>query len=69
MQHDNWACEKCGNREFETNQMRAEGGVLSAMFDVSTNRFTVLSCTRCGYCELYRLRRDGLEQALDFIVG
>ena len=69
MQHENWSCPKCEHRSFETNQMRAEGGLLSSMFDVATNRFTALSCSRCGYTELYRTNQQGIDKVLDLMVG
>lgn len=35
MNHDNWNCVKCGNREFVTAELRAAGGFWAAFFDMS----------------------------------
>ena len=69
MEHRNWTCPKCSRREFEVSEVRTEGGALSAMFDVSTNRFSALTCASCSYTEFYRTRAHGIDQVLDFMVG
>lgn len=33
-----FTCTKCGGTEYSRNEMRAEGGLLSAAFDVSTGK-------------------------------
>ena len=47
-------CPKCGHTDAEVGTMSTTGGGLSKMFDVQTNKFRVVSCTNCGYSELYR---------------
>jgi predicted nucleic-acid-binding Zn-ribbon protein len=49
--------------------MRAEGGFLSAAFDISTNRFIAVSCERCGFTELYRKDVAGASKIFDFLVS
>jgi predicted nucleic-acid-binding Zn-ribbon protein len=49
-----YTCVKCGGSAAETGQIRTSGGALSAMFDVSSERFTYVSCARCGYTEFWR---------------
>lgn len=63
-----YVCAKCGGTEYQRNEMRAEGGLLSAAFDVSTNRFTAVSCERCGFTELYRTNIGGGAKLFDFLV-
>lgn len=48
--------------------MRAEGGILSAAFDVSTNRFIAVSCEGCGFTELYRTNAGTGSKIFDFLV-
>ena len=55
-------CPKCGHRE-------TTGGGLSKMFDIQTNRFQVVSCTNCGYSELYRDVGDGASDIVDIFLG
>lgn len=64
-----FTCAKCGGTEYSRNEMRAEGGLLSAAFDISTNRFTAVSCERCGYTELYRTDSSTGSRIFDFLVS
>ncbi|GAB2620737.1 zinc ribbon domain-containing protein [Novilysobacter erysipheiresistens] len=64
-----YACAKCGETEYLRREIRTEGGFLSAAFDVSNNRFTAVSCKRCGYTELYRTDVAGGAQLFDFLAG
>ncbi len=54
MQHSNWKCPKCDNIEFETDEFRATGGVFAKIFDVQNKKFSIVSCTRCRYTEIYK---------------
>jgi uncharacterized protein len=62
-------CTKCGSNDFSRKEMRAEGGFLSAAFDISTNRFIAVSCERCGFTELYRKDVAGASKIFDFLVS
>lgn len=64
-----YVCVKCGGTDHRKDDMRAEGGFRSAAFDVSTNRFVAVSCTRCGYTELYRTGLTGGSQFFDFLAS
>lgn len=68
MRHDNWQCAKCGNQEFETDQFRATGGILSKIFDVQTKRFTTVICGRCSYTEIYATKSSALGSVFDFLT-
>lgn len=68
MQHQNWQCVKCGRREFEVDEFRATGGILSKIFDVQSKRFTTVSCENCSYTEIYRTRSSTLGSVLDFFT-
>ncbi len=69
MQHEKWQCPKCGNLEFQTDEFRATGGTLAKLFDVQNKRFTTVSCTRCGYTELYRAESSMLGNLFDLFIG
>lgn len=64
-----YTCAKCGGTDYDKKEIRTEGGALSAMFDVSTNRFDAISCTRCGYTDLYRKDVSGAAKIFDFLVS
>ncbi len=62
-------CPKCGHVETEVGQISTTGGGLSKMFDIQTNHFQVVSCTNCGYSELYRDVADGASDVVDIFLG
>ena len=64
-----YVCSKCGGIEYSRNEIRTEGGFLSAAFDISTNRFTAVSCESCGFTELYRTNISGGSKLFDFLVS
>ncbi len=69
MQHSNWKCPKCGNVDYETDELRATGGVLAKIFDVQNKKFSTVSCTHCHYTELYRAASSALGNVFDFFTS
>ena len=64
-----YVCPKCGNREYVSDQFQATGGNFAKIFDVQNKKFTTISCSRCGYTELYKtMNSDGMD-ILDFLMG
>ncbi|PCH71750.1 MAG: DNA-binding protein [Bacteroidales bacterium] len=39
----------CGDKNYETDEFRATGGVFFKIFDIQNKKFITLSCTRCSY--------------------
>jgi predicted nucleic-acid-binding Zn-ribbon protein len=62
-------CPKCGNREYEVDEMRATGGVFAKIFDVQNKKFTTVSCKKCGYTELYKGRTSTIGNVFDFFTS
>lgn len=60
-------CPKCGHEEAEVDEIATTGSGASKLFDVQNRRFQVVSCTRCGYSELYR--GQDADVILDLFVG
>ena len=65
----NWNCPKCGNEEFEKDQFQAPGGNFAKIFDVQNKKFITVSCTKCGYTELYRQDTSTGMNVLDFLMN
>ena len=65
----NYSCPKCGHEKHEERQLRAAGGGFSALFDIQTEKYRVISCARCKYSEVYHGQASIGEQVLDFMVG
>src|SRR5699024_5340888 len=62
-------CPKCDHTDTEVGKISATGGGLSKMFDIQTNNFKVVSCTNCGYSELYRDTPSGSSDIVDIFLG
>lgn len=63
-----FVCPKCGNRQYESDQFQATGGNFAKLFDIQNKRFITVSCTNCGYTELYRTDTDAAWNILDFFT-
>ena len=64
-----YTCPKCHGRAFETSEFRATGGLLTKFFDIQTKRFTTVSCTQCGFTELYKGDQSKWGHVADFMVS
>lgn len=69
MEKRQYSCPKCGNQNFISDQFQATGGNFAKIFDVQNKRFIAVSCTRCGFTELYRAESDAGWNILDFLIG
>jgi predicted nucleic-acid-binding Zn-ribbon protein len=69
MNQQQYVCPKCGNESFTQDQFQATGGGLSKLMDVQNKRFITISCTRCGFTELYKGETDTGMNVLDFLLG
>jgi len=54
MEHRNYKCPKCNNRTFETDTIATTGSGFSKFFDLQNRKFMTVSCSNCGYTELYK---------------
>ncbi len=66
MEHNNWQCPKCQNKEFEAGQFAATGGGLTKLFNIQNKKFTTVTCTSCQYTEIYKTDTSTLSNVLDF---
>lgn len=71
MQHQQqqYVCQKCGGQHYVHDQFQATGGNFSKLFDVQNKKFITISCTNCGFTELYRNETSMGWTVLDFLVG
>jgi len=68
MQQLDYHCPKCRGTEYEVDQMRATGGILTKVFDVQSKRFTTVTCERCRYTEIYKADSSMLGNIFDFFT-
>ncbi|MEA4891381.1 MAG: zinc ribbon domain-containing protein [Peptococcaceae bacterium] len=69
MEQKQYVCEKCGCTTYIHDQFQATGGNFAKLFDIQNKRFITISCTRCGYTELYRAETSEGMNILDFLMG
>ena len=69
MNQSGYKCPKCGNRNYESDEFRATGGVFSKIFDIQNKKFTTVSCTRCSYTEIYKASSSQLGNIFDFFTS
>ncbi|MFC6836378.1 zinc ribbon domain-containing protein [Halomarina ordinaria] len=62
-------CVKCGHSDADVGSISTTGSGLSKFFDVQTNNFKVVSCTNCGYSELYRDTGSAGSDLVDIFFG
>ena len=49
--------------------MQATGGNFAKVFNVQNKKFITISCTDCGYTELYRAETSAGMNILDFLLN
>lgn len=64
-----YKCPKCGCEEYETDQMRATGGLFAKLFDIQNKKFVTISCKKCGYTEMYKRKGRSISNIVDFFIG
>ena len=69
MERVQYICPKCGCTQYESDQFQATGGNFAKLFDVQNKKFITISCSQCGYTELYRADTEAGMNILDFLIG
>ena len=69
MEQKQYVCPKCGGMHNEHDQFQATGGNFAKIFDVQNKKFITISCTQCGYTELYKVDTSDGWNILDFLMG
>lgn len=64
-----YICLKCGNTEYETDEICATGSGLSKIFDVQNRKFTALTCKKYKYTEFYKVPTSQIDDIFDFIIS
>ncbi len=69
MEKQQFICQKCGCTTYEHDQFQATGGNFAKIFDVQNKKFITITCTRCGYTELYKTMNSEGWDILDFLLN
>ena len=43
MQHHNWSCPKCSNKDFEAGEMRVTGSFWTKIFNIQNKKYSSVS--------------------------
>ena len=69
MERKQYICPKGGCESYVSDQFQATGGNFAKIFDVQNKKFITVSCTNCGFTELYRAQNSTGMDILDFLIG
>lgn len=69
MKKHKYQCPKCGNTDYETDEIRTTGGMISKVLDVQNKKYSVVICKRCKYSEFYKTDSSKLGDLIDFFTG
>lgn len=64
-----YVCPKCGCTSYEADEIHTTGSDLSRLLNLQNKRFTTVSCTACGYTELYKSQTSKGMDILDILMG
>ena len=69
MENRKYICPKCGCDRYETDQFQATGGNFAKIFDIQNKKFITVTCSHCGYTELYKSQTSDGCNILDFFTN
>ena len=69
MEQRQYVCPKCGNQHYESDQIQTTGGNFAKIFDVQNKKFITVTCSECGYTELYKAQGSTGWDIADFLLG
>jgi len=69
MEKKQYVCPKCGCIHYEDDRFQATGGNFAKIFDVQNKRFVTITCTQCGFTELYKQTSSTGWNVLDFLLS
>ncbi|MGM0213843.1 zinc ribbon domain-containing protein [Enterococcus sp. AZ109] len=69
MEKKQYVCEKCGNQHYEMDQFQATGGNFAKIFDVQNKKFYTISCSQCGFTEMYKGQTSEGWNIFDFLMN
>ena len=68
MSSASYSCVKCSGNQYKAGEIRTTGSGLSRFLNLQNNKFATVSCTTCGYTEVYRRDAGGLlGNVVDFL--
>ena len=59
MERRKYSCAKCEGTRYEAGEIRTTGSGISRVLNLQNQKFATVSCSNCGYTELYRMNAGG----------
>lgn len=59
MKKRKYSCTKCEGTGYKAGEIRTTGSGVSRFLNLQNQKFSTVSCTGCGYTELYRMDASG----------
>ena len=69
MEKQQYTCPKCGCNHYTNDQFQATGDTFTKLFNVQNKKFITISCTDCGFTEIYKAQNSAGLDILDFLIG
>ena len=70
MEHKNWFCPKCNNKEYELGEIRVAGSFWQKIFNVQRSNFSSVTCKKCTYTEFFKGKSASrLANIFDFFTN
>ena len=68
--NEDFECIKCENKEFVEGKINTTGSGLSKFFNIQLHTFQTISCSECGYTDLFRREKSSfLSRLLQFFTN
>ena len=68
-----FVCARCDHRGARVERLSMSGTGLSRLLEIQAHRYAFVSCTNCGYTEVYNLRmlegKDDLGTFLEILFS
>jgi predicted nucleic-acid-binding Zn-ribbon protein len=68
-----FVCEKCSARGGHVERLAMSGTGISRLLEIQPYRYAYVSCTKCGYTEIYNLKvlegKDDLGTVLEILFS
>ena len=69
MEQHQFSCIKCSGTDYKGGEIRTTGSGLSRFLNLQNQKFATVSCSNCGYTELYRMDGGGVGNILDILTN
>ena len=64
-----YSCMKCKRTEYKAGELRATGSGISRFLNLQNQKYATVSCSACGYTELYRLDGSDISNVIDILTN